>query len=221
MKAVNFYFVRHGETLLNSLKKAQGWCDSPLTEKGVHEARALGNTLGHIRFAAAYSSDTIRAYTTAELILSSSNQTVIKPVRDARLREWCLGNWEAESNKKFIADILLHFPKARNLSDLNNHLDEVCNYIYDMDQTGMAEPFDRISDRLMGFLEEMGARYLPVDNANILVVTHAFAMKTLLHLLSKEALDKAEKISNADYIRITWDGTNAVIQDAASVPEQR
>ena len=31
--AVTFYIVRHGETLLNSLNRAQGWSDSPLTDK--------------------------------------------------------------------------------------------------------------------------------------------------------------------------------------------
>ena len=31
---VRFYIVRHGQTLLNSLDRAQGWTDSPLTEAG-------------------------------------------------------------------------------------------------------------------------------------------------------------------------------------------
>ena len=31
---VRFYIVRHGQTLMNSLDRAQGWADSPLTEAG-------------------------------------------------------------------------------------------------------------------------------------------------------------------------------------------
>lgn len=31
---VRFYIVRHAQTLLNSLDRAQGWADSPLTEAG-------------------------------------------------------------------------------------------------------------------------------------------------------------------------------------------
>ncbi len=31
---VRFYIVRHGQTLLNSLDRAQGWADSSLTEAG-------------------------------------------------------------------------------------------------------------------------------------------------------------------------------------------
>ena len=29
-----FYLMRHGQTLFNTLNRIQGWCDSPLTEKG-------------------------------------------------------------------------------------------------------------------------------------------------------------------------------------------
>ena len=30
---MKFYLMRHGETLFNTQKRVQGWCDSPLTEK--------------------------------------------------------------------------------------------------------------------------------------------------------------------------------------------
>ncbi|WP_049220013.1 phosphoglycerate mutase family protein [Enterococcus avium] len=33
------YLMRHGETLFNVLKKVQGACDSPLTEKGIQQAK--------------------------------------------------------------------------------------------------------------------------------------------------------------------------------------
>ncbi len=32
---ISFYIIRHGETLLNSLNRAQGWSDSPLTGNGM------------------------------------------------------------------------------------------------------------------------------------------------------------------------------------------
>lgn len=37
MRKVNYYIVRHGETLLNKLGKAQGWVDSPLTDAGIEQ----------------------------------------------------------------------------------------------------------------------------------------------------------------------------------------
>lgn len=32
---MKLYLMRHGETLFNTQKRVQGWCDSPLTEKGI------------------------------------------------------------------------------------------------------------------------------------------------------------------------------------------
>ena len=36
----NLYIMRHGETLFNVQKRTQGWSDSPLTEKGIADAKA-------------------------------------------------------------------------------------------------------------------------------------------------------------------------------------
>ena len=36
-----FYLMRHGQTLFNTLNRIQGWCDSPLTEKGRDQARQV------------------------------------------------------------------------------------------------------------------------------------------------------------------------------------
>lgn len=36
------YMMRHGQTLFNVLKREQGWCDSPLTNTGIEQARAAG-----------------------------------------------------------------------------------------------------------------------------------------------------------------------------------
>ena len=45
---VYFYIVRHGQTLLNSLDRAQGWSDSPLTEAGKQMAADIGKKLKRI-----------------------------------------------------------------------------------------------------------------------------------------------------------------------------
>ena len=55
MRKVNYYIVRHGETLLNKLGKAQGWVDSPLTDAGIRTAQRLKEKLEGISFASVYS----------------------------------------------------------------------------------------------------------------------------------------------------------------------
>ncbi len=36
------YLMRHGQTLFNLQHKIQGWCDSPLTELGIKQAKVAG-----------------------------------------------------------------------------------------------------------------------------------------------------------------------------------
>lgn len=81
------FIVRHGETLLNLLGRAQGWSDSPLTTKGVADAKELGRELRDVPFSGAYSSDTLRAKTTCELILEELRLDTIEIIEDCRLRE--------------------------------------------------------------------------------------------------------------------------------------
>ena len=74
---VSFYIVRHGQTLLNSLDRAQGWSDSPLTDAGKQIAVELGHKLKGIDFNAAYTSDMLRAVQTAELVLGENKNSAI------------------------------------------------------------------------------------------------------------------------------------------------
>ena len=36
------YLMRHGQTLFNVQHKIQGWCDAPLTELGIKQAKIAG-----------------------------------------------------------------------------------------------------------------------------------------------------------------------------------
>lgn len=88
-----FYLTRHGETLFNTQGRYQGWCDSPLTEKGITEARALGIGLKDIEFVHACSSTSERAVDTMELILSGRH---VSTEHRKDLREICFGDLEGE-----------------------------------------------------------------------------------------------------------------------------
>lgn len=64
------YLMRHGETLFNTLHKIQGWCDSPLTENGIEQAKVAGQYFKDhdIAFDHAYSSTSERCCDTMELV---------------------------------------------------------------------------------------------------------------------------------------------------------
>lgn len=34
MAEVTLYIARHGKTMFNTIGRVQGWCDTPLTQKG-------------------------------------------------------------------------------------------------------------------------------------------------------------------------------------------
>lgn len=87
------YLMRHGQTLFNLRRKIQGWCDSPLTELGINQAKIAGKYfIDHgISFTQAYSSTSERACDTLECVTS------LPYTRVKGLKEWNFGIIESES----------------------------------------------------------------------------------------------------------------------------
>lgn len=85
------YMMRHGQTLFNKLHRKQGWCDSPLTELGIEQARNAGEwfTEQGISFDHAYSSTSERACDTLELAVPGMAYERVKG-----LKERCFGVFE-------------------------------------------------------------------------------------------------------------------------------
>jgi broad specificity phosphatase PhoE len=98
--------VRHGETVSNLEQRYHGRRDSPLTKRGIAQARAIGhrlNTLLDVSSVEIISSPQPRAQRTAEIIRACFDSTVT-PVRlDDRLREVSIGRWEGLSQAEIIA----------------------------------------------------------------------------------------------------------------------
>lgn len=86
------YILRHGQTLFNLRKKTQGFCDSPLTELGIRQAKAACEYFkeANIVFDGVYSSSSERCCDTTELVTD-------KPyTRLKGLKEWNFGILEGE-----------------------------------------------------------------------------------------------------------------------------
>ena len=110
MTSSTIFLVRHGETEWNRTRRYQGWSDSPLTDQGRAQARAIGHlfcTLPEARSADLLASPLGRARHTAEIIRDCLGQT--EPVRfDDRLRELSFGSWDGFTR----ADIAALMPGA-------------------------------------------------------------------------------------------------------------
>lgn len=92
MRATRIYLTRHGQTVTNTEGRFCGHWETDLTEKGVAQARALGDRLKKVKFEAVYTSDYSRAMRTAALIASGNGVTTA--VADPDLRELHYGEWE-------------------------------------------------------------------------------------------------------------------------------
>ena len=91
------FLVRHGETVSNTEGRYHGRLHSPLTERGVAQARAIGRRLRLLPDAlraAIASSPQPRAQRTAELIRECLGERAMQVQLDERLCEVSIGRWE-------------------------------------------------------------------------------------------------------------------------------
>jgi broad specificity phosphatase PhoE len=167
---MKLYFVRHGQTHSNVARLMYGHKESPLTEKGIDDAKATAKNLPN-DFDLIYSSDIGRAKHTTEILNEKLNLPIIY---DARLRERNFGSLEGK-------DLLSTNPNAWQ----KDHIQE-----YDYRPYG-GESVEDVKKRVMDFVNEITKKH---NSKKVLIVTHGGVMR-LLHLLVKGYL--AEKIPNS------------------------
>lgn len=103
---LHIYFIRHGQTDWNHIKRFQGQKDIPLNEMGRQQAQATAQRLQAVSFDGAYASDLSRARETADIINAHHTLAV---VQDKRLRERSFGCFEGYT----IDETRQRFPDIR------------------------------------------------------------------------------------------------------------
>lgn len=183
MKSV--YFVRHGQTLFNSLNKVQGISDTPLTEEGLRKAKELGGLFrnSEITFDAAYTSDLGRARKTSELLLAHSASSGIPLIETTDLREISFGMFEGDPGD----DMWERIGKASGIPDLtNDSLDEnkipVLATMKKLDTTGLAESYEDVKKRI----EHILGVFAHSEASSILAVSHGLFINSLVYTLSEK-----------------------------------
>lgn len=129
--------VRHGETEWNLARRNQGHLDSPLTERGVNQARAIGRllaTLPEAAMAPIMASPLGRARRTAAIIRAETRNSAAVNV-DPRLREHTLGAWDGLTYceieaiapglfRRFGPEWCFHSPDGESYADFASRLGE-------------------------------------------------------------------------------------------------
>ena len=92
------YLMRHAETLFNLQGKTQGWCDSPLTPRGIEQARLTGLEFARrgLTFDHAYCSTAERCSDTLELACTAAFGKPMPYERRKGLREIYFGTYEGQ-----------------------------------------------------------------------------------------------------------------------------
>lgn len=96
------YLFRHGETVWNAEKRAQGHLDSPLTDAGRAQARAMGRALAQELARAGFGVGAVvvrasplgRVRETLALAAETSGIAHDESCFDHRLREYSWGDWD-------------------------------------------------------------------------------------------------------------------------------
>ena len=145
---MELYIARHGETEFNIEGRTQGnGMDSPLTPKGVEQAKALGKFLESLNFDAVYSSPLKRATDTVEIAFGGR----YKPILDPRIVEIGLGAMEGmlwedsveiypEAAIKLFSDPLNYIPPPRG-ETLQDMIVRVSTFLDDISKTGHQRVF--------------------------------------------------------------------------------
>lgn len=164
---MRLYFVRHGETAWNKLRKVQGHSDIELNEYGRHLARETAKGLKEIDFCAAYTSPLVRARETAEIILSGRNTPIYD---EPRIMEMGFGVCEGMCCRGENRD-----PGS---DEFNKFFTDTANYKVPEGGESIQEVEERVSD----FLEELYLRE-DLQDKNVLITTHGAALTAMLNCI--------------------------------------
>ena len=170
------YMMRHGQTLFNVRHKVQGFCDSPLTDLGIGQAKIARRYFDerNISFDHAYSSTSERACDTLELI------TDLPYKRLKGLKEWNFGKFEGESE------------------DLNPKL-PYGDFFVAYGGEGEMEMRQRVADTVMDIMRQEG-------HESVLVVSHGASVRQFQrHWAHTSDVDQKSKIGNCCIFKYSFE----------------
>lgn len=198
-KLTTIYIARHGESEGNVKKILQGQLDLALTSRGKQQAKLLSKNLSKTSFSAVFSSDLIRARTTAT-ILALERKIAVETSK--LLRERSFG--KLEGNKEDVRKLI------RKLDSLSYKKWLRFKLFDDM------ETSEEAIGRFITFIREIAIAY---TEKNILIISHASIMRAfLIHLgFAKPSHLPSGSIPNAAYFVLETDGIDFFIKETHNI----
>ena len=188
MAKTKLYIARHGKTMFNTIGRAQGWSDSPLTEageRGIHEL-GIGLREAGIQFQQAVSSDSGRTIQTMGIVLEELGLTGKIPYHyDKRIREWCFGSFDGAYDGELFLGVL---PRVFRVDDFHHlSLMELAEGIVEVDTAGWAGSWETLRDRILDGFTTIAKDVESKGGGNAIVVSHGMTISTLIYLIDPKA----------------------------------
>lgn len=186
-EGIKIHLTRHGRTIFNTMDHVQGWSDTPLTEEGKEVAVDLGKGLAEMDLDAIYSSDAGRSIETAEIIIGESGHELELDSMH-HFREMYFGKYEGLPNPVMWDDIM-DLIGADDMNDVMTggyQISDVINAVSELDETGEAETWDEITNRLEEGLGNIVSIAKDEGHKEIIVVTHGMAIASILEMIDSD-----------------------------------
>ncbi|WP_199624825.1 histidine phosphatase family protein [Paenibacillus alkalitolerans] len=162
------YLVRHGQTEWNVQHRFQGHMDSPLTEFGISQAQWLGDALSENQIDLIFSSTSLRALKTAEIIRRDREVSITKC---DDFKEINLGVWEGQTQETVKATFEVQF---------NNFWNNPREFHVENSET-FIDVRNRALNKLLDIVKSSTGK-------SILIVTHTVVVKLLMAYFEKRII---------------------------------
>ena len=215
MVKTRLYIARHGKTMFNTIGRAQGWSDTPLTvdgERGIQEL-GLGLKDAGIVFKEAFSSDSGRTLQTMEIILRECQQENIPYTRDKRIREWCFGSLDGAYDGELFNGVL---PRVFNKDITKLSYQELAAGIYQVDTAGWAETWEVLSSRILEGFTDIAEKIETLGGGNAIVVSHGMTIGTFLWLID-HATPRSLGLDNGSVSVVSFENGKFTIESIGDV----
>ena len=172
------YLIRHAEAEGNLYRRAHGWYNSTITDRGYRQIAALTKRFTDTKFDAVYSSDRFRTMITALSIYKTHGL----PLRTVRaLREIDVGYWEDTP----WAELERIDPEQ-----LANFSNDSQNW-----HVPGCESFAEVRERMRKALTEIAEAH---PNGTVAVFSHGMAMRIIVGTLQGMTLHEIDKTGHAE-----------------------
>lgn len=194
---MKLYFVRHGETLWNTMGIFQGIKNSPLTENGKEQTRKLKESLKDIKFTHFYSSPLGRALETINILTEDRKEVNTQIIPE--FREINMGEMEGIPRKDFIA---MHPVEFDNLWNNGKEYDP---------SSFDGETFESVYKRAGVGLKKIIENHKESDT--LLIVSHGITLESIFANIkgedtssfSERKVPKNTSVTIAEYKNNKWE----------------